>query len=340
MTENFFSPATSAAIYGLEGLALTDAEKSFFREVNPFGYILFKRNCETPQQLRALTDSLRELSGQAHLPILIDQEGGRVARLREPHWRTPPAAALFAKLNSLPATYLNAKLIAAELLEMGINVSCAPLADIPVEGAHDIIGDRAYGKTAQEVVKHARAVADGLLQNGVMPILKHIPGHGRAKVDSHEALPVVSESLEVLEASDFIPFRELKDIPLGMTAHIIYEALDAKNVATTSPTVINYIRQTIGFDGLLMSDDLSMKALQGSYAEKAASTLKAGCDLVLHCNGKMEEMTEVAKGTSTMTPEALRRANTAWARLPASATDSAAIAAMRAELASAMAKIA
>lgn len=306
----------SAAIYGLEGLTLTPAERAFFAEVNPYGYILFKRNCENPAQLRALTDSLRELSGRADLPILIDQEGGRVARLQAQHWRRPPAAAELARASGR-AVYLNARIIAAELLAMGITVNCAPLADIPVPGSHDIIGDRAYGRTAAEVVPLAREMARGLLDGGVLPILKHIPGHGRAKVDSHEALPVVDASLAELEATDFVPFRELRDIPLGMTAHIIYTALDAEKVATISPAVIHYIRETIGFDGLLMSDDLSMKALTGSYRDKAEVTLKAGCDLVLHCNGKMDEMIEVAKGTSAMTAATIRRAEHAQAQLPA-----------------------
>lgn len=333
---SYFSANTSAVIYGLEGLVLTGAETKFFREVKPFGFILFKRNCDNPAQLCALTDSLRELSGNAEIPILIDQEGGRVARLQAPHWRKPPAAACFADIackdtNAAKyATHLNAKLIAAELLAMGINVNCAPLADIPVEGAHDIIGDRAYGKTAVEVITLGREMARGLLEGGVMPILKHIPGHGRAKVDSHEDLPVVDAPLAELEATDFVPFRELRDIPLGMTAHIIYTALDAKNVATTSPVVIDYIRKKIGFDGLLMSDDLSMKALRGTYKEKAEATLKAGCDLVLHCNGKMDEMAEVAKGTAKMTADALRRANAAWAKMPQAVSVN--IAAMEQEL--------
>lgn len=325
----------SAAIYGLEGLVLTSGERAFFRDANPFGYILFKRNCDHPEQLRALTDSLRELSGNPQLPILIDQEGGRVARLQAPHWRKPPSAAVLAGIGK-HAVRLNARLIAAELLAMGITVNCAPLADIPVPGSHDIIGDRAYGAEAAQVVLLAREMAAGLLEGGVMPILKHIPGHGRARVDSHEALPVVDASLEELERTDFIPFRELRDIPLGMTAHIIYTALDADRVATTSPIVIDYIRKQIGFDGLLMSDDLSMKALQGTYREKAEATLAAGCDLVLHCNGKMEEMIEVAKGTATMTTEALRRADAAWAQLPQPASVDRA--AMESELASLLAQ--
>ncbi len=308
----------SAAIYGLEGLVLTEGERAFFRDANPYGYILFKRNCDTPKQLRALTDSLRELSGRNDLPILIDQEGGRVARLQAPHWRKPPAAAVLAALgkHAAHAVYLNARLIAAELTQMGITVDCAPLADIPVPGSHDIIGDRAYGTDAKQVVALAREMSRGLLDGGVLPVLKHIPGHGRARVDSHEALPVVDAQLPELEMTDFVPFRELRDIPLGMTAHIIYTSLDKDRVATTSPVVIEYIRNKIGFDGLLMSDDLSMKALAGSYKEKAEATLAAGCDLVLHCNGKMEEMTEVAKGAAVMSAKAKKRAEMAQAKLP------------------------
>jgi beta-N-acetylhexosaminidase len=322
---SLFSSSLSAAIYGLDGLTLTAQEKSFFREANPFGFILFKRNCETPEQLRRLTDSLRELMGRDILPILIDQEGGRVARLQAPHWRKPPAASCFADMANAgnlgcakEATYWNARLIAAELLAMGITVNCAPLADIPVAGSHDIIGDRAYGADAEQVIFLAREMARGLLEGGVMPILKHIPGHGRATVDSHEDLPLVTASLAELEANDFLPFQALNDIPLGMTAHIIYQALDAENVATTSPLVMDYIRQNIGFDGLLMSDDLSMKALRGSYRQRAEASLQAGCDLVLHCNGKMDEMVAVAEGTALLSKNALRRAEKAWKSLPSS----------------------
>jgi beta-N-acetylhexosaminidase len=206
-------------------------------------------------------------------------------------------------------------LIAAELASLGITVNCAPLADIPAPGSHDIIGDRAYGQTPEQVTRLARRMADGLLSGGVLPILKHIPGHGRATVDSHENLPVVNTDLATLEQTDFVPFVELADIPMGMTAHIVYTALDRDRVATLSPVVIDYIRQKIGFDGLLFSDDLSMKALTGDYAERAQLTLEAGCDVVLHCNGKMEEMLEVAKGVTRMLPDAQRRAVAAWAKL-------------------------
>ncbi len=308
-----------AAIYGFEGFELTDSERTFFREINPLGYILFKRNCENPHQLRALTDSLRELSGREQLPILIDQEGGRVARLTAPQWEVIPPAATFDELarktalsTAERAVYLQARVIARQLADVGITVNCAPLADVPAPHSHDIIGDRAFGKTPQQVSKLARQQSEGLMAGGVLPVLKHIPGHGRATADSHEDLPVVEATLEALEVSDFVPFKKLADIPLGMTAHILYTALDKKNIATQSPEIISFIRDKIGFDGLLMSDDLSMKAMQGSYRERAELTLKAGCDIVLHCNGKMDEMMAVAEGTSLMTEKAHRRMDAAW----------------------------
>lgn len=311
-----------AAFYGLEGLTLTAEEREFFQQADPLGYILFKRNCENRNQLRALTDSLRELSGRDDLMILIDQEGGRVARLTAPEWEVIPAAATFdtvAQKQNLSlaerAVYLQARIIAQQLTDMGITVNCAPLADIPAPDSHDIIGDRAFGKTAQQVSKLARQQSEGLMAGGVLPVLKHIPGHGRATADSHEELPVVSASLAELEASDFIPFRELADIPLGMTAHIIYPALDSKRTATHSPVVIEYIRKMIGFNGLLMSDDLSMKALQGDFRERAEKTLRAGCDVVLHCNGKMEEMRQVAEGTGELSAAAQKRVAAAWKQL-------------------------
>lgn len=313
-----------AAIYGFEGYTLTADERAFFKESNPYGYILFKRNCQTPEQLRALTDSLRELSGRDELPILIDQEGGRVARLTTPEWEEIPPAGVFDDLvqkanlsKAERAVYLQARIIAKQLFDAGITVNCAPLADVPVAGSHDIIGDRAFGKTPQQVSKLARQQSEGLLDGGVLPVLKHIPGHGRATADSHEDLPVVDTPLADLEQTDFIPFKKLADIPLGMTAHILYTALDNTHIATQSQTIIRYIRETIGFDGLLMSDDLSMKAMQGSFTERAEKTLAAGCDLVLHCNGKMEEMVAVAKGMSSLTQKAKERSQRAWQQLAA-----------------------
>ena len=307
-----------AVVYGMEGLTLTPEEIAFFCKARPYGYILFARNCESSQQVKALTTQLREVSQREELPILIDQEGGRVARLRPPHWRDAPAAKIFADLylsdplRARQAAYCNAQLIGAELAALGITVDCAPLADIPVEGSHDIIGDRAYGTTAEPVIALGREMARGLKSAGVLPVLKHIPGHGRSIVDSHEDLPIVHATLDELQATDFKPFQALRNLPMGMTAHIIYSALDALNVATTSQKVITYIRERIGFDGLLFSDDLSMHALKGSFQERAERSLAAGCDVVLHCNGKMEEMREVDKGVSPLSNEAIRRSEKAW----------------------------
>lgn len=310
-----------AGIFGLKGLCLTDEEKQFFVKLNPLGFILFARNCESPAQLSALTASLKELLGR-DLPILIDQEGGRVARLKPPHWRKPPPAKVFADYvqavslgASEQAVYKNARLIARELHTLGINVDCAPLADVPVADAHDIIGDRAYGTEPYQVAALAGAMARGLTDGGVLPVLKHIPGHGRARADSHEELPAVHESLDMLRKTDFIPFRELRHLPMGMTAHILYTAIDAVLPATLSPAVIALIRNEIGFDGLLMSDDLSMKALKGSFAERTEQSIAAGCDVVLHCNGDMAEMQAIAEALRPMSSIAEQRFVRAWAEL-------------------------
>ncbi len=295
-------------IIGLEGEVLTTDEKTLIRDCPPAGFILFQRNCSTPEQVKALVASLHEAMGTQHLLVLIDQEGGRVARLKPPHWRKAPPAGLFAAIakgdmnRAKQLVYLNARMLAAELRELGITVDCAPLADIPVAGSHDIIGDRAYGENAVQVTALATEMARGLMEGCILPVLKHIPGHGRATSDSHEELPTVTASLSELEASDFIPFKELSHLPLGMTAHIRYTALDADRPATLSPTVIRYIREKIGFTGLLMSDDLSMKALSGDLGTLAIDTLRAGCDLVLHCNGKMHEMRQIAKALPPATP--------------------------------------
>lgn len=315
--------ALTAAIVGLEGTALSDAERGFFRELNPMGYILFARNCDNPQQLRALTDALRELSGDAALPILIDQEGGRVARLRPPHWRkTMPAAQLAAcgpveLAKAKRAMYVSMRLIAEELHRMGITVNCAPIADVPVAGCHDVIGDRALGETPQQVAELARVQSDALLEGGVLPVLKHIPGHGRGLADSHLELPTVTASLDELRATDFVPFKQLNDLPFGMTAHIRYTAIDADLPATLSPAAIALIRSELGFDGLLMSDDASMKALSGSLESIARDALAAGCDVVLHCNGKMDEMLQVAKGCRALDVDGTRRLAKAKAMLAA-----------------------
>jgi beta-N-acetylhexosaminidase len=305
----------SAAIFDPVGATLSADEKAFFRDVNPFGYILFARHCETPEMVRRLVDELKSLSGRDRLPVLIDQEGGRVARLRPPHWEKYPPAGVFAdmyerdKEKAREATYYNARLIAHDLYTLGITVDCAPLADIPVRGAHDVIGDRAFGRTPQQVVTLARAQANGLMDGGVVPVLKHIPGHGRATVDSHFELPMVRESLDVLQATDFLPFTDLNDLPMGMTAHVIYTALDDKNMATTSSSVIKVIREEIGFKNLLMSDALDMKSMAAiTPDERARRALAAGCDIALHCNAPLEEKKEVAKGVKLLEGESFRRA--------------------------------
>jgi beta-N-acetylhexosaminidase len=288
----------SAAILGCAGPTLGADERAFFRDVDPLGFILFQRNCESPDQVRTLVGALRDSVGRADAPVLIDQEGGRVARLKPPHWPAYPPPAVIAALGgpaAEEAARLGARLIAADLLELGITVDCLPLLDVPAPGADPIIGDRAYGTEPERVARLGRAVCDGLLAGGVLPVIKHIPGHGRGNVDSHLALPIVDATLADLRQVDFAPFRALAGMPWAMTAHIIYTALDAARPATLSPAVIGEtIRGEIGFDGVLVSDDLSMKALGGSYAERTRGALDAGCDLVLHCNGKMEEMREIA----------------------------------------------
>jgi beta-N-acetylhexosaminidase len=273
---------------------------------------------ESPAQLKALTDDIKSCLNHPYAAVLVDQEGGRVARLRPPHWRKyPTAAALAANPNAARAIYVNARLMAQELRDGGFTADCAPVADILAAECHAIIGDRAFGDTAAVVSHLARAQADGLLAGGILPVLKHIPGHGRATQDSHEHLPVVSAPLSELEASDFLPFKALADLPLAMTAHIQYTALDAQHCATESATVIRYIRQEIGFDGLLMGDDLSMKALGGSFAQRTERALAAGCDLVLHGNGALvgeplrnlaAELREVAAASGYLNAQSLARA--------------------------------
>lgn len=310
-------------ITGLHGLTLTDDEKRFIATHQPYGFILFQRNCESPAQVRSLCEALREASALGDdLPILIDQEGGRVARLKPPAWRKAPPAGIFADIANydLPLarrlTYLNARMIAAELTELGITVDCAPVADIPVVGSHDIIGDRAYGVEPGVVATLAREMAEGLLDGGVLPVVKHVPGHGRALADSHEDLPVVDTPLEELERTDFIPFWDLADLPYAMTAHIRYTALDATLPATLSPAVIRYIRDAIGFHGVLMSDDLSMKALSGAMGDRARGCIAAGCDVVLHCNGEMAEMQAVAEALALVDGVAELRLMDVWKALP------------------------
>lgn len=312
-----------AAIYGCAGLKLTEDEKRFFREAEPWGFIVFGRNIETPTQLRALTDEFREIAGD-NVPVLIDQEGGRVARLRPPHWRAYPPARRYGEVyalsreQGLEAARLASRLIAAELVSAGVNVDCLPVLDVPVPGAHDVIGNRAYAEAPEPVLALGRAAAEGLLESGVLPVIKHVPGHGRAGVDSHLSLPVVDTDAKVLSATDFAPFKALADMPLAMTAHVVYTALDATAPATTSRKVIgDIIRGVIGFDGLLISDDLSMQALNGAIAERTRASLRAGCDIALHCNGKMQEMEAVASEAPMLAADALRRSQAALSRLAA-----------------------
>jgi len=305
---------------GIAGTTLSAAECRFYRAVNPAGFILFARNVETPAQVAALTASLSDLIGR-ELPILIDQEGGRVQRLRPPHWRAAPPARVFGRLaerdlaGARRAVYLNHRLLAAELAALGITVDCAPCLDLSHPGAHDVIGDRAFGADPLLVADLGRAAMEGLLDGGVQPVVKHAPGHGRATVDSHHALPHCDDDLETLARTDFLPFRLLRDAPWLMTAHVVFTALDRENAATTSRRVLQeVIRGHIGFDGLIVSDDLSMRALSGTPAERAQRSLEAGCDLLLHCNAGIEEMAAVADATDALSPEAVRRLAAAASR--------------------------
>ena len=290
-----------AAIYGFEGLELTESERDFFRDCDPTGFILFKRNCESREQLRRLTDSLRDLTGRPDLPILIDQEGGRVARMKPPEWPAFPAALRFAELyaiapsSAIEAARSNARALGLMLREVGVNVNALPLLDVRQEGASDIIGDRALGTAPMQVSALGRAVLDGLASAGVVGIVKHIPGHGRALVDSHHELPIVTASADSLE-EDLEPFERLSSAPMGMMAHVVYTAWDPEHPASQSPTVIEQIvRQRIGFGGFLMSDDSNMNALTGSQAERATACVAAGCDVALPCNGVLADNMEIAK---------------------------------------------
>ena len=311
---------TSAAfIAGCAGPSLSADEIAFFRDARPWGFILFKRNCETPDQIRRLCGELRATVGWM-APILIDQEGGRVQRLGPPQWPAYPTGraygAVFARDEAAGrrAARLGARLIAHDLLSLGIDVDCLPVLDVPVEGAHDVIGHRAYGVTPDIVSVLGREAAEGLLEGGVLPVIKHIPGHGRAGVDSHLELPVVATDRATLETTDFPPFRDAAHLPLAMTAHVVYTVLDAANPATTSRIVIDeVIRGLIGFDGCLMSDDVSMQALSGTIAERTAAAIAAGCDLALHCNGRMDEMVAVAAHSPLLSGKALARAERAAA---------------------------
>ena len=312
--------AVRAFITGLAGTTMTPDERAFLREREPWGFIVFTRNIDTPAQVRRLTASVRDAVGR-DAPVLVDQEGGRVQRLGPPHWPTYPPGAAYGRLynrnaaDGIRAAYLGARLIAADLAAVGVDVDCLPIADVPVAGADSVIGDRAYGESAEKVALLARGVADGLLAGGVLPVLKHIPGHGRATADSHGALPIVETDRETLRTTDFAAFRPLSDLPLGMTAHIVYTAIDPIAPATTSVTLVrDVIRDWLGFRGLLMGDDISMGALSGSVEERSRAAITAGCDLVLHCNGELDEMRAVASAEPARAGEAAARADAALKR--------------------------
>ncbi|PWJ18332.1 glycoside hydrolase family 3 N-terminal domain-containing protein [Jannaschia seohaensis] len=302
-----------AFILGCEGPDLTPDEAAFFREADPWGFILFARNVERPDRLRALTGALRESVGR-DAPILIDQEGGRVQRMGPPHWSEWPAPLdqMDGASDPVRAMFLRATLIARELRDVGIDVNCTPTADIAGARTHPFLLNRCYGRTLEEVTARARANAEGCLQGGVLPVVKHMPGHGRGAVDSHLNLPVVEAPRAELDATDFEVFRQLSDLPLGMTAHVVYADIDARP-GTISPVIHGLIREEIGFDGLLMTDDISMEALGGAMGARCAAALEAGCDLVLHCNGKRLEMEAVAGTCPPLTGAARARADRALA---------------------------
>lgn len=314
---------TRAFISGCSGPVLTAQEREFIRKFEPWGLILFARNCVDPDQIRALIAEFRECVGHATAPVLIDQEGGRVQRLKPPHWAQYPPGRKFGDAYATQPqlacdmAQLVGFCIGSDLYDLGINIDCAPVADVPVPGAHDVIGDRAFGTQPEQIAKLSSAMAEGLMRAGVCPVIKHIPGHGRAQSDSHKALPIVKAGKDDLATTDFAAFKVLANLPAAMTAHVIYEAYDKQYTATHSATIIqDVIRGEIGFDGLLMTDDLSMQALEGPFEERAQRAFEAGCDVVLHCNGNLVEMTSIAQECPTLAGEALRRAENALAALP------------------------
>ena len=308
-----------AAIYGLAGTELTAEEAAFFADSRPAGYILFKRNIESREQLRRLTNALRELEGHDEVPILIDQEGGRVARMRPPEWQSFPPGEAFDRLyqlapsSAIEAARVNARALGLMLNEVGINIDCLPMLDVRQPGANDIVGDRALGSEPMQVASLGKAILDGLKSAGVLGVVKHIPGHGRAMADSHLELPVVDAGEEEL-AIDLEPFERLRDAAMGMTSHLLYTQWDAERPASQSPLVIHdIIRQRIGFDGFLMSDDIGMEALAGDHGQRAAACVAAGCDVALHCDGKMENMLLVANAVPEISPEGEARLSRAMA---------------------------
>ncbi len=313
---------SKAFIAGCAGLELSEEESRFFRREKPWGFILFARNIDNPEQVLRLTSQMRECVRQKDAPILIDEEGGRVQRLGPPHWQSNPPGRKLGEIfeedaaRGRRAAWLLARLIAHDLHVVGINVDCLPVLDVPVEGMHDVIGDRAYSKDPKIVSEIGANVIEGLLAGGVLPIVKHMPGHGRAICDSHHDLPTVDTPLAELLETDFLPFKTLGHAKMAMTAHIVFSAIDADGPATTSKRMIEeIIRGKIGFDGLLMSDDISMHALSGDYSQRTYSAFAAGCDIVLHCNGLMDEMVAVADACPQLDGDGLMRANQALSQL-------------------------
>ena len=329
---------TGSFICGCKTTALSAGERAFFRDANPWGLILFARNVENRDQLKRLTSGFREATGRADAPVLIDQEGGRVQRMGPPEWRKYPPARAFSQLYDkdplagLTAARLITRLLAHDLYECGISVDCLPVLDVPQPGSHKIIGDRAYGEHPEKVVALAHAATSGLMDGGVLPVIKHIPGHGRATADSHFKLPVVKAPLEELEATDFLPFAALSGLPMAMTAHVVYEVLDKHTPATLSKAVMaEVIRGRFAYDGLVMTDDLTMRALDGTLASRIAKALAAGCDMMLHCNGEMDQAQTVAAASGTLSGDAKRRAGAALksARMPGAFDEDRAIAILR-----------
>ncbi|MEM0899969.1 MAG: beta-N-acetylhexosaminidase [Pseudomonadota bacterium] len=319
---------SKAMIVGCAGKALSADEVEFFKREQPWGFILFARNIGSRDEIISLTSHFRELVGRDDAPVFIDQEGGRVQRIKAPLAPNYPTGRLLGELydqdkdNGIRSAREMSRLHAADLLPLGINADCLPVLDVPQPGSHDVIGDRAYGHSPQKVADMGRAAADGLIEGGVLPVIKHIPGHGRAMVDSHHALPLCDTPHEELSKHDFEPFCQLARMPMAMTAHVVYAALDEDNPATTSRTVIDQvIRGEIGFDGLLMTDDLSMKALSGDFQARTKASFAAGCDVVLHCNGVMQEMAAVAEATPHLSGKAEDRAERAMALVQAGVTD-------------------
>jgi beta-N-acetylhexosaminidase len=310
-------------IFGCEGLELTSREMELFGKHNPLGFIVFSRNIDNPQQLRKLVMQMKAcVFPRNDVLIMIDQEGGRVARLKPPFWPSMPAAHSFTEmipLETLPRVkklvYNNFRLCSYELRKLGINVNCAPMLDVLFPNSDDIIGDRSFSSDTYEITEMAKEVCEGLLMGNVFPVIKHIPGHGRATADSHKELPVVEASIDQLRNTDFVPFKALKDMPFAMTAHIKYLAIDPDDCATQSIKVIDYIRNDIGFKGILFSDDLAMNALKGTMKERTRKSISAGCDAVLHCNGNYEEMLEIVESIEVWNDETRERFRDCWKHL-------------------------